>query len=625
MTYKSIIRRQIAATLTLMSTLLSPGVSSAAGLTDTNWMSYNGTVNGQRYSQLDQINVQNVASLTEVCRLKVDDSGTFQAGLLQIDGTLYMTTSHDTLAVDATNCTLRWRHVYKPEQEDIFQINRGVAFANGRLFRGTPDARLLAIDAATGKTIWQQQVGDPGQGEFFSSVPAIWQGLLIIGAAGSDWGIRGRIMAFEQESGREVWRFYTIPRGKETGAETWKDWKSARYGGGGSWTTYTLDMASGEVFLPVGNPAPDFVPNHRPGANLFTNSMVVLDARTGALKWWHQMSPNDGLDLDLAAAPMLYWNSRGEPMVAQGSKDGHLYGIERETRNRVFMTPVTTIKKPDRAPSSKAVYSCPGPVGGVEWNGPAYDHLTKQIVVGAVDWCASIKSDEVDYQPGKFFLAGTWEWDTAKTGWVTAVDPDSGAVRWKYHTDAPVVAGITPTAGGVTFTGDLGGDFFAFESATGKVLLKTATGGALAGGVITYALGGTQYVAITSGNVSRMSFGENGRPSVVIYALPERAKSSASSSSPQAASSPAPTAVAAATSAPDAGRGKELFGKNCAACHGSHGEGGTGPALKGLRSRLDTAATINWIENPSAKMPRLYPSTLDAQAVVDVAAYVQGF
>ena len=118
-------------------------------------------------------------SLKEVCRLKVDESGTFQAGLLQIDGTLYMTNAHDTLAVDATNCTVRWRHVYKPEQEDIFQVNRGVAYANGRLFRGTPDARLLAIDAATGKTIWQQQVGDPGQGEFFSSVPAIWQGLLI--------------------------------------------------------------------------------------------------------------------------------------------------------------------------------------------------------------------------------------------------------------------------------------------------------------------------------------------------------------------------------------------------------------------------------------------------------------
>ena len=257
---KGTILRRTSTALVIAATLLAAGVGTAAGPADTNWMSYNGTVNGQRYSLLDQITVQNVASLTEVCRLQVDDSGTFQAGLLQIDGTLYVTNSHDTLAVDATNCTLRWRNVYKSEQEDVFQINRGVAFANGRLFRGTPDARLLAIDAATGKTLWQQQVGDPGQGEFFSSVPAIWQGLLITGAAGSDWGIRGRIMAYEQESGREVWRFYTIPRGKETGAETWKDRKSARYGGGGSWTTYTLDMASGEVFAPVGNPAPDFVP-----------------------------------------------------------------------------------------------------------------------------------------------------------------------------------------------------------------------------------------------------------------------------------------------------------------------------------------------------------------------------
>jgi alcohol dehydrogenase (cytochrome c) len=580
-------------------------------------------VNGQRYSLLDQINVQNAALLKEVCRLKVDDSGTFQAGLIQIDGALYFTNSFDTLAVDATNCTLHWRNVYKPEQEDVFKINRGVAFANGKLFRGTPDSRLLAIDATTGKTLWKQQVGDPMVGEFFSSAPAVWQGLLIMGSAGSDWGIRGRIMAYELESGREVWRFYTIPRGEETGAETWKDRSSARYGGGGSWTTYTLDMASGEVFAPVGNPAPDFVPTHRPGDNLFTDSMVVLDARTGALKWWFQMLPNDGLDLDLAAAPMLYWNSAGEPMVAIGSKDGHLYGVNRETHERKFMTPVTTIKMPDRAPTSQGVYACPGPAGGVEWNGPAYDHKTKQIVVGAVDWCGVLKSDEVDYQPGQFFLGGSIEWDESKTGWVSAVDPDTGALRWKYHADAPVVAGITPTAGGVTFTGDMNGNFLVFESTTGKVLLKTATGGALAGGVITYALGGVQYVAFTSGNVSRLSFGDGGTPTVVIYALPERAKSA--SPTPQAAASTAPTTVAAVATTPDAGRGKELYGKNCAACHGNHGEGSSGPALKGLRTRLDVAATINWIENPSAKMPRLYPSPLDAQAVVDVAAYVQGF
>ena len=625
MTLKGTVRRYTSTVLVLTTTLLAAGVGKAAGPADTHWMTYNGTVNGQRYSSLDQINVQNVASLAEVCRLQVDDSGTFQAGLLQIDGTLYMTNAHDTLAIDATNCTVRWRNVYKPEQEDIFQVNRGVAFSNGKLFRGTPDSRMLAIDAATGKTLWKQQVGDPQQGEFFSSVPAVWQGLLIAGSAGSDWGIRGRIMAYEQETGREVWRFYTIPRGKEKGAETWTEQDSARYGGGGSWTTYTLDMSSGEVFVPVGNPAPDFVPSHRPGANLFTDSMVVLDARTGAIKWWYQMSPNDGLDLDLAAAPMLYWNGKGRPMVAIGSKDGYLYSVDRESKKRVFKTPVTTIKVPEQAPNARGVFSCPGPAGGVEWNGPAYDHLTKQIVVGAVDWCATLKSDEVEFQPGKFLLGGTWQWDTAKTGWVTAVNPDSGAVRWKYHADAPVVAAITPTAGGVTFTGDMDGSFFAFESATGKLLFNTETGGALAGGVITYALGGTQYVAITSGNVSRLSFGESGKPSLIIYALPERAKTAATSPSPQTAAATATTTVTAAAATPDAGRGKELFLKNCAACHGNQGEGGSGPALKGVRTRLDFATTVNWIENPSEKMPRLYPSVLDAQAVVDVAAYVQGF
>ena len=623
---KGTVPYQLMIVLTITATVLAADVGQAAGPADTDWMSYNGTVNGQRYSPLDQITVANVASLTEVCRLQVDDSGTFQTGFLQIDGTLYLTTAHDTLAVDATNCTLRWRNIYRSEQEDVFRINRGVSFANGRLFRGTPDARLLAIDAASGKTLWRQQVGDPAQGEFFSSAPAIWQGLLIIGAAGSDWRIRGRIMAYEQENGREVWRFYTIPRGAEAGAETWKDWKSARYGGGGSWTTYTLDMASGEVFAPVGNPAPDFVPSHRPGANLFTNSMVVLDARTGALKWWHQMTPNDGLDLDLGAAPMLYWNSAGEPMVALGSKDGHLYGINRETHEQVFMTPVTTIKKPEQAPTAQGVHSCPGPVGGVEWNGPAYDQKIKQIVVGAVDWCATIKSDEVNFEPGKFLLAGSWEYDENRSGWVNAVEPDSGALRWQYHADAPVVAGITPTAGGVTFTGDMGGNFLALDSATGTVLLKTATGGAVAGGVITYARGGTQYVAIGSGNASsRLSFGENGKPTVIIYALAERQPAGGAASGAQAAAPPAPISATAAIAPPDVGRGKELFGKNCAACHGNHGEGGSGPALTGVRTRLDFAATVNWIENPSAKMPRLYPSTLDAQAVVDVAAYVQGF
>lgn len=600
--------RQLGAFIFVFLTALTMVASAvAAGIVDTDWPAYNNTANGQRYSGLDQITAANVAQLREVCRVQVADSGTFQAGLIEIGGVLYLTTAHDTLAIDARTCELRWRNVYHPKQADVFQINRGVAFANGRLFRGTPDARLLAIDAVSGQTLWEQQVGDPVQGEFFSSVPAVWQGSLIIGAAGSDWGIRGRVMAYEQDSGRELWRFYTVPRGKEVGAESWQDPNTARYGGGGSWTTYTLDMASGEVFVPVGNPAPDFVPSHRPGANLFTNSVVVLDARSGALKWWHQMEANDGLDLDLGAAPMLYWNSKGHAMVAFGSKDGHLYAVDRESRQRVFKTPVTTIEMPDKDPTPEGVHACPGPVGGVEWNGPAWDEQNKLLVIGAVDWCALIKSDEVAFQPGKFLVAGSWVWDEERSGWISAVDPDSGAVRWQYHAEGPVVAGITPTAGGVTFSGDMSGNFLALETRTGAVLHKVSTGGAVAGGVITYALGGRQYVAIDSGNVSRLSFGENGKPSVVIYALADDAL---------------PTGAVAG--APDAARGKAVYAGNCAACHGAGGEGAVGPALSGLKARLDFQATVKWIEYPSAKMPRLFPSTLNSQDVADVAAFVQG-
>lgn len=611
------------AALALWVSALLPWHVQAQDLPDTDWPAYNNTANGQRYSVLDQITVTNVSQLKEVCRIKIDDSGTFQAGLIELEGTLYLSNAHDTLAIDARSCALRWRNVYRPQQPEVFQINRGVAYANGKLFRGTPDARLMAIDAATGKTLWLQQAGDPTQGEFFSSVPAVWQGTLIIGTAGSDWGIRGRVMAYDQDDGQQLWRFNTIPRGTETGAETWQVADSARYGGGGSWTTYTLDMASGEVFVPVGNPAPDYVPGHRPGDNLFTNSMVVLDAHTGALKWWHQMESNDGLDLDLGAAPMLYWNSKGSPMVAFGSKDGHVYAVNRETRKRVFKTAVTTIKMPNKVPTVEGVHSCPGTVGGVEWNGPAYDALTRQLVVGAVDWCSTIKADKVDFQPGKFLTAGTWIFDETRSGWISALDPDSGALRWQYHAEAPVVAGITPTAGGVTFGGDMSGNFIALDSKTGAVLHKVATGGAVAGGIITYALDGRQYVAIDSGNVSRLSFGENGKPSVVIYALPD--EKARVTEAPRSDASDRSAAVTLDSALPDAGRGREIYGHNCAACHGSRGEGGAGPKLTGLGKRLDQAATVQWIANPSNKMPRLFPSSLNAQEVVDVAAFVQMF
>lgn len=583
---------------------------------NTNWLSYNYNINGQRYVPLTQINKENVSRLGPVCQLKVEELGSFHTGILHVDGALYFTTPTDTLAVDSADCSVIWRHHHEEQELEItaLRVNRGVAYANGVLYRGTVDSYLIAIDAKTGKTIWQQQVGDPHVAEFLSAAPQHYQGLIIIGTAGSDWGIRGRVMAFDANTGREVWRFYTIPRGDEVGSKSWINADSAQTGGGGTWTTYTLDLSAGEVFIPVGNPAPDMLPEKRPGENLFTNTLVVLDANTGKLKWYHQVLSNDGQDLDLAAAPTLYYNKEGERMVAFGSKDGHAYGINRETQKRVFKTEITTIKNSGVVPTVEGIEICPGVLGGVEWNGAAFDKPNHSIIIGTVDWCATIAADpNFKYEPGNFYFAGTFEMLADGKGWIHALDADTGQVKWKRQMQAPQVAGITVTAAGLVISGDMGGNFMALDSQTGAELYKSKVSGGLAGGVITYMRDEKQYIAFASGNVSRLTFGNIGSPTLNIYALDGKAKI--------AEAQPAPTTVAASTA--DVTAGKLTYGQVCAMCHGVKGEGALGPKLSGIKDRMNHERIVEWIKNPSEKMPKLYPSMLDEQKVTDVAAYLE--
>ncbi|MGB1882783.1 MAG: PQQ-binding-like beta-propeller repeat protein [Gammaproteobacteria bacterium] len=584
---------------------------------NTNWLNYNYNVNGERYIPLNQINSENATQLGEVCSLKVDDIASFHTSILHVHGVLYFTTPTDTLAVDSKTCKQIWRHHHVEERMNaaVIRTNRGVAYANGRVFRGTVDSQLLALDAKTGEVLWQHRVGEPAVGEFFSAAPQVYQGLVLMGAAGGDWGIRGRMMAYDAVTGREVWRFYTIPRGDEPGAESWKDADSARTGGGGTWTTFTIDVSSGEVFVPVGNPAPDLLPEKRPGENLFTNSMVVLDANTGALKWYYQVVSNDGQDLDLGAAPVLYYNEDGDRMVAFGSKDGYVYGVNRETKKRVFRTPVTRIQNAGVAPTPEGIDVCPGPIGGVEWNGPALDRPNHQLMVGAVDWCATLKSaTDFKYKPGDFAFGGTFEFIGKGAGWIYAMGADDGKVNWSRKTEGPHVAGITPTSGGIAFTGDMAGNFWALDSKTGKALYETKVGGGLAGGVITYMRDSKQYVAFVAGNVSRLTWGDVGPPTLHVYAL---GGGKGNKNKPVAAK-PAEKA-----GAPNAGNGAKIYGKVCSSCHGGKGEGGVGPALIGIKARLGNEKIVEWIKNPSDKMPRLYPAMLGEQAVVDVAAYLE--
>jgi alcohol dehydrogenase (cytochrome c) len=587
--------------------LLLAGPAAAQDAPGGEWLTYNKGLNSQRYSPLKQVTVDNAARLGQVCRVQIDGPGSYHGGLIVQGNTIFTGTPRETVALDATTCALRWKFEYRPEEESCGGSSRGVALLDGRVFRGTCDGRLIALDATTGRLLWKNAMASPLLGESTTAAPLAWQGVVYMGVGGSELGARGRVVAFDAATGKELWRFQTIPTGKDVGADTWKRPESAKTGGGGVWGAMSLDVATGELFVPVGNPWPDIDKDYRPGDNLFTNSVVVLDARTGTLKWWHQVSPADWMDLDLAAAPLLYRADGARDFIAIGGKDGYVTVVDRDTRKRVFRTAVTTVEPMPRQPSREGKRMCPGFAGGVEWNGPALDRLNDSLIVGSVDICFIVTLGETQYSSDSVSFGGTVVPDGPATGWVTALDPLTGAVRWKYHAEKPVVAGITPTAGGVTFTGDLAGNFLVFNSRTGAVLLKSPVGGAMAGGVVTYEVAGKQYVAFAAGNVSRNAFGDIGLPSVVVMTL-----------------DPASPATATNVTAPvrAAENGRRLYGQVCQSCHGPDGNMIADHKLGNLAARRDLASTIAYLKDPKAPMPKLFPDLLDEKSVTDVATWV---
>lgn len=574
------------------------------------WLHFNNDLDSQRYSPLKEITAANAGQLGEVCRVKLDGPTAFHAGLIVDAGVIYATTSRRTMAIDATSCELKWSHDWQPEEGQCGGTNRGAALLNGRLFRGTCDGRLIALDAQTGALLWKNVIASTRLGESTSAAPLAWQNLVFMGIAGSELGVRGRVMAYDAVTGHELWRFHTIPMGDEVGADSWTRPHTAKTGGGGVWGSMTVDITTGELFVPVGNPWPDIDIGYRPGANLFTNSLLVLDAFTGELKWWHQVSPGDWKDMDLAAAPVLYRTDGARDLVAIGGKDGYITAVDRETHERVFRTAVTTIADMPDQPSREGTKLCPGFAGGVEWNGPALDRLHGNLITGAVDICFLVTlQDKPFYEPGRLDYGGLVEPVGPVTGWVTALDSKTGAVRWKYHAEKPVIAGVTPTAGGVTFTGDLAGNFLVFDSASGKLVHRTDVGGAMAGGVVTYDIAGKQYVALAAGNVSRNAFGDVGLPSIVILTLNPAAPARAIDA----------TQVSTATGIAN---GRRLYGQVCASCHGADGDFVANRTLSDLPKRMDLPAAIAAIKEPKSPMPKLYPDLLDEQSVQDLARYL---
>lgn len=505
----------------------------------SDWPSYNNDPTGIRHSNLAQINVSNVASLVSACRFVSDEQTPMQSGPVVIGGTMYLTSAINTYAIDAATCKLRWRHSYNysPKPDYDLKTNRGVAYLDTpdgpRLYRGANDGRVYALDATTGKEVWNVLAGDVKKGETFPAAPVAWHGLVYIGNAGGDnFAVTGRMMAFDARTGARVWSFDLVPSSGPASLTWPAETNSVPRGGGTTWTSYTLDTLAGAIYIPTGNAAPDFLQEVREGDDLYTYSVIALDVKDGALLHNYQLLKRDFHDWDIAAAPLLVTTRAGRKIVSEAGKDGHIYGVDRTTGQILYSTPVTTLLNTTTPLTESGTRFCPGVQGGVEWNGPAYSSSSNMLYVGSVDWCSTVRLDPPAKLKNKLGIPwtgsaklvnpfGVMDSLGLRRGWLTAIDADDGTVKWRYASRSPIVAGVTATAGGLVFAANLSGDVFAFDQSDGVIRFRYNTGQPIGGGIVSYSVSGKQYIAIASGLDAPLTWQTKSSPaSVVVLTLP---------------------------------------------------------------------------------------------------------
>jgi alcohol dehydrogenase (cytochrome c) len=526
------------------------GASTAANAPPTNaepqavaaadWPAYNRTLAGDRFSPLDEINRGNVAELQAVCTYTLPEVTALQTGPIVISGTMYFTTDTRSYAIDAASCAEKWQVERPGERRHPLGVHRGFAYLDGRLFRGTSDGHVLALDAADGHTIWDRKIDDDAPGVSMPMAPIAANGLVFIGHAGGDQtGVTGHVYAFDAQDGRVVWRFDVVPDEPAVRA-TWPNADRYPITGGAFWTSFTLDVERGVLYVPAGNPAPDFDVEARGGDNLYTNSIIALDAATGRMQGYNQIVKRDNHDWDVSSPPALATTRAGRAIVASANKDGLLSVLDRAALASdtppadlsarlpiLYQAPTTTRENVD-VPLSRTepVRFCPGIQGGSEWNGAAFHPGLNALFTGTVDWCATVQLEQelTVPEPGVIWF-GSAPGDiqgppTEAKGWLTAFDADTGAVRWKFAASAPVVAAVTPIAGGLVFSADLKGGLRAFDAETGTVLWQLDTGQSIGGGIVSYAVGGRQRVAVASGMKSLIWPGAAEQSRIQVFGLP---------------------------------------------------------------------------------------------------------
>jgi alcohol dehydrogenase (cytochrome c) len=497
----------------------------AEGLTPdgSRWLTFGGDYTNQRHSPLTQITPANVHQLVPQWTFQTGTLGNFETTTLLRDSVLYATGPQNVAwAIDARTGRQIWR--YRRELPDNLTaccglVNRGFGVLGDKLFMVTLDAHLLALDMKTGAVAWDAIMQDYTAGYASTIAPLVVKDKVIVGVAGGEFGIRGFIDAYEAETGKRAWRFYTIPGPGEPGHETWSAdaWK---IGGAGVWVTGAYDPEQNLVFYGTGNPGPDYHSESRPGDNLYSTSLVALDADSGKLRWHYQFTPHDVHDWDATEVPVLAdITIAGQPrkVVMFANRNGFYYTIDRVTGKVIAAKPFVTttwateigrdgrpVTMANHTPDEKGEVTCPDITGGTNFWPPAFDPTTRTFFVNAREACMTYYAWKPDYKSGERFTGGAGQRvqsaDSPVFGALRAIDPATGDRKWEFRYLNLSTAGLLTTASGLIFSADGDGNLLALDSRIGKLLWRYQLGATMHGtSPITYMLDGRQHVLVPAG------------------------------------------------------------------------------------------------------------------------------
>lgn len=492
----------------------------AADQSPNNWLTYSGSYDSQRFSRNDQIQPANVNTLRLVWERQYNTpEAIIETSPLVVGDLMFVTVPPNRVeALDTKNGSLLW--TYDRDLPDRLSlccgyVNRGLSVLGSKLFFGTLDGHLVALDINSGNVLWDVEIGDYKLGYSITGAPLALKNLVVTGVAGGEYGIRGFIDARDAATGKEVWRFNTIPEPGAPGSDTWSgdSWKT---GGGPTWITGSFDPESNVIYWPTGNPSPNFDGPERPGDNLYTNSVVALDPDHGTLLWHFQFMPHDVFDWDATEILVLLdadIAGKRQRVLAQANRNGFYYLLDAKTGQFLLAHAFAAqtwadridnngrpVVNPATYPTAKGTTVYPGVGGATNWWSPSYSPKTGLLYVSTMNEGGVFHEGHSQYVAGEQFIGGSFEHfeNTRPEGSVRALNAVTGEVQWEYRNSVFEVGGLLSTAGGLVF-GSQGGNFFALDAKTGRELWRVVTGGRIRAAPITYTRSGKQMITIAAG------------------------------------------------------------------------------------------------------------------------------